>query len=50
MVITDVQNQAVLTADQFRSAVSKEETAGGVRLRVMDNTGGTRFVFLTPEK
>jgi serine protease Do len=50
MVITEVQDQAVLTADQFRSALSKEETAGGLRLRVTDPSGGARFVFLTPEK
>ena len=50
MVITDVQNQAVVSADQFRDAVATKEAAGGVRLRVLDPSGGARFVFLSPEK
>ena len=48
MVITQVQDKDVATVKQFKEAVSAKTAAQGVRLRVMDNTGAARFVFLLP--
>jgi len=48
MVITQVGGRDVATAAAFAAAVSTEQAAGGVRLRVIDPTGGARYVFLSP--
>ncbi|MCE5328462.1 MAG: Do family serine endopeptidase [Planctomycetaceae bacterium] len=50
MVITQVQDKDIDTAEQFKEAVSAKEAAEGVRLRVTDPSGMTRFVFLPPSK
>lgn len=49
MLITQVQRKDVTTADQFAAALRGKDAAGGVRLRVTDNEGGRRFVFITPQ-
>ena len=50
MVITRVQGKDVRTAEQFDAALKGEDADSGVRLRVVDRTGGARFVFVTPAK
>jgi len=50
MAITQVQDKDIDTAEQFKDAVSAKEAAEGVRIRVTDPSGGTRFVFLSPAK
>ncbi len=48
MVITNVQDKEIKSVQDFEAALPKD--AAGVRLRVMDRTGGQRFVFVTPMK
>ncbi|MCE5326518.1 MAG: Do family serine endopeptidase [Planctomycetaceae bacterium] len=50
MVITQVQDKDVDTAEQFEKAVSAPAAAGGIRVRVSDSSGGARFVFLSPSR
>ncbi len=47
MVITHVAGRAVPSAEEFARA-SASAAGGGMRVRVADPKGGTRFVFLTP--
>jgi serine protease Do len=48
MLIKQVQDQDVTTAEQFGAAVSSKQAAHGVRLLVTDAGGAERFVFLSP--
>ena len=48
MLIQQVQDQKVTTAEQFSEAVSAKQAARGVRLLVTDPSGAERFVFLSP--
>ena len=50
MVITEVQGVPIDSPAAFDKAVSAPETKSGVRLLVMDQAGGKRFVFITPAK
>ena len=50
MVITQVMDKAVTTADEFVRALSGKNARSGVRLRVVNPGGGRRFVFITPVK
>ncbi|MFB3894509.1 MAG: hypothetical protein ACE15C_21110 [Phycisphaerae bacterium] len=50
MVINQVGDNDIDTAEQFEAAVSAKEAANGVRVRVTDSSGGARFVFLSPAK
>ena len=48
MLIQQVQDQKVTTAEQFSEAVSAKQAAQGIRLLVTDAGGAERFVFLSP--
>ena len=50
MLIIGVQGKDVKTAEEFTRAVGEKEAREGIRLRVTDNRGGQRFVFITPQK
>ena len=50
MVITEVQGKPVDGPAAFDKAVSAPDAKNGVRLMVMDKSGGKRFVFVTPAK
>ncbi len=50
MVITEVQGKPVDSPAAFDKAVAAPEANSGVRLMVMDKSGGKRFVFITPAK
>jgi len=50
LVITHVRDKEVSTAAEFTEAVSSDEAAKGVRIRVQDPSGAKRFVFLRPAK
>jgi serine protease Do len=50
MVITQVQNQDIATAEQFNEATATAQAARGVRLRITDPSGAVRFVFVSSEK
>ena len=47
-VITHVQGTKVTTAEQLTRALAGGDVDSGVRLRVRDRRGGTRFVFISP--
>lgn len=49
-VITRVQGKKIRTADDLTNALSGKGAASGVRMRIHDPRGGTRFVVLTPRK
>jgi len=49
-VITHVQGRKVRTAEDITNALSAPQAASGVRIRVRDPRGGSRFLFLTPKK
>ncbi|MCJ7543708.1 MAG: Do family serine endopeptidase [Phycisphaerae bacterium] len=48
MVILDAQGRPVRTAEEFERAISAEDAAKGIRLRVAEPGGGKRFVFVRP--
>jgi serine protease Do len=50
MVITEVQGKPIDSPAAFDKAVSAPDANSGVRLLVMDKSGGKRFVFITPTK
>jgi serine protease Do len=50
MVITEVQGQPVDSPAAFDKALFAPDAKSGVRLLVMDQSGGKRFVFITPVK
>jgi serine protease Do len=50
MAITQVQGKDVASAEDFQKATSAKDAAEGVRIRVTDPSGASRFVFLTPGK
>ena len=45
LLITKVQDRAVVSADEFNKAIASAK-AGGIRLLVKDKAGGQRFVFI----
>jgi len=47
-VITHIQGRKVESAGELTKAMSADKVKGGVRLRIKDPRGGSRFVFLTP--
>jgi serine protease Do len=47
MVITQVQNTAVSTPEEFEQVLAENAGAGGVRLRVTDPSGRSRYAFLS---
>ncbi|NLW86627.1 MAG: Do family serine endopeptidase [Planctomycetes bacterium] len=47
-VITHVNGKVVDSADKLTDALAGDEAKDGVRLRIRDRQGGTRFVFVTP--
>jgi len=49
-VITRVEGKPVETADEIRRILSSDQAKTGVRLRVKERRGGTRFVFITPKR
>jgi serine protease Do len=50
LVITQVQDKDIDTAEQFKEAVSAKDAAKGFRIRVTAPSGGARYVFLSPSK
>jgi serine protease Do len=50
MVITEVQGKPIDSPAAFDKAVSAPDANSGVRLLVMDKSGGKRFMFITPTK
>ena len=50
MVINQVGDKEIATAEEFKDAATAKSAAEGVRIRVTDPSGGMRFVFLKPEK
>jgi len=48
-VITHVHGKPVKSADELTNALASDKAESGVRLRVRDRRGGTRFVFITPK-
>jgi serine protease Do len=50
MVITEVQGKPVDSPAAFDKAVSAPDAGSGVRLMVIDKSGGRRFMFITPTK
>jgi serine protease Do len=50
MAITEVQGKPIDSPAAFDKAISAPDVDSGVRLLVMDKSGGKRFVFITPEK
>jgi serine protease Do len=50
MVITEVQGKPIDSPAAFDKAISAPDADSGVRLLVMDKSGGKRFVFITPTK
>ena len=48
-VITHVRNEAVATADELTRLLASKDAKSGVRLRIRDRRGGTRFVFIAPK-
>ena len=49
-VITRVQGRKIRTAEDLSEVLSTKVAASGVRMRIRDPQGGTRYVFLTPRK
>jgi len=47
-IITHVQRKKVSTTDDLTRALSGQDVKKGVRLRIQDRRGGTRYVFITP--
>ena len=50
MVITEVQGKPIDSPAAFDKAISAPDADSGVRLLVMDKSGGKRFVFIAPTK
>ena len=50
MVITEVQGKPIDSPAAFDKAISAPDANSGVRLLVMDKSGGKRFMFITPTK
>jgi serine protease Do len=50
MVITEVQGKPIDSPAAFDKAISAPDADSGVRLLVMDKSGGKRFMFITPTK
>ena len=50
MVILEAQGRKVTSPAEFRRILSAKDARTGVRLLVMERTGGKRFVFVSPEK
>jgi serine protease Do len=49
-VITQVQGKKIHAAEDLIRALSGKDAASGVRMRIRDPRGGTRFIFLTPRR
>ena len=47
-VITHVNGKAVDSAEELTTALAGDKAKDGVRLRIRDRRGATRFVFVTP--
>ena len=50
MTITQIQGKPVASAEEFQKAITAKDAAEGVRIRVTDPSGASRFVFLSPGK
>jgi serine protease Do len=50
MTITQIQSKPVTSVEEFQKAVIAKDAADGVRVRVTDPSGASRFVFLSPGK
>jgi len=48
-IITHVRGKKIASAGAFTRALAPENAQKGVRLRIRDRQGGTRYVFITPE-
>jgi len=49
-LITHVHGKKVTSADEFSRALASKGHKAGVRIRVQDRRGGTRFVFIAPRE
>jgi serine protease Do len=48
MVITHINGRAVRSAEEFARLAGAKEAEAGMRLRIVEPKGGTRFLFVTP--
>ncbi|MDD5658014.1 MAG: PDZ domain-containing protein, partial [Elusimicrobia bacterium] len=50
LVVTEVSGRPISSALEFERAVSGERAKAGVRLRVVEPSGGARYVFLSTDQ
>ena len=49
-LILEVQRKKVATPDEFSGAISEKDARTGVRLLIENNSGGRRFLFVSPKE